>query len=125
MFKIRIVLLLSVFFISLTGCDREKIRNITLTIASKRYPMVESVDNSPRYFVKYEGDQQWMLFYNSIEGFDYQEGNEYVLSVKVIPVSNPPMDASTMDFKLNYVISCEEKESEDVPDVWFPGRVDN
>ena len=125
MFKIRTFILLSLFILSFAGCDREKTENITLTIASIRAPYVESMINSPRYFVKYEGDQQWSLFYSAITGFDYQEGNEYVLNVKVTTISNPPMDASSKDYKLNYIISCEEKESEDVPTDWFSDRNDN
>ena len=118
MFKIRIVFLLSLFLISLTGCDGERPKNINLTIASKRAPFVESMINSPRYYVKYDGDKEWSLFYSHIEGFDYQEGYEYVLNVKVTTISDPPMDASSKDYKLNHVISREEKESENIPD-WF------
>ena len=125
MFRIRTIILLSILFISLTGCDREKTENITLTIASIRAPYVESMINSPRYFVKYEGDQQWSLFYNVITGFDYQEGNEYVLNVKVTTISNPPMDAGSKDYNLNYIISCKEKESENVPTDWFSYRNDD
>ena len=118
MFKIRTIILLSLLLISLAGCDRDKTKNINITIASKRAPFVESMINSPRYYVKYDGDQEWSLFYSHIEGFDYQEGYEYVLNVKVTTISDPPMDASSKDYKLNHVISREEKESENIPN-WF------
>ena len=118
MFKIRTILLLSLFLMSLIGCDKEKPENINLTVASKQAPFVESMINSPRYYVKYDGDKEWSLFYSHIEGFDYQEGYEYVLNVKVTTISDPPMDASSKDYKLNHVVSREEKESEHIPN-WF------
>ena len=45
-----------------------------------------------------EGD--WQLFYESIAGFDYQEGYTYELLVHVRERPNPPADASSLVYEL-------------------------
>ncbi|MDR0575510.1 MAG: DUF4377 domain-containing protein [Tannerella sp.] len=90
-----------------------------MTIASKQVRFPKNAINLSRYIVKFEDDQEWSLFYCPIEGFEYEEGHEYVINVKVINVSDPLMDASSKEYKLNYIISCEEKESASIPDSWF------
>jgi heat shock protein HslJ len=42
----------------------------------------------------------WSTLYDNIEGFDYEEGYEYLLKVKVKKVKNPPADASSIKFIL-------------------------
>lgn len=112
-------ILLLVFLISFTSCDNEKTKDINMKIASRQVCIPKNAINPSHYIVKFENDKDWSLFYNPIVGFDYQEGYEYVINVKVIDVSNPLMDASTKDYKLNYIVSCEKKESEGIPDSWF------
>ena len=40
-------------------------------------------------------DAGYQLFYGNIEGFDFEEGFEYELIVRVEEVENPPADASS------------------------------
>ena len=40
------------------------------------------------------GAEKWAYFYETIEGFDYEEGYRYDLDVKISIVENPPADAS-------------------------------
>lgn len=40
------------------------------------------------------------------------KGYEYVVEVKIIPVPNPPADASSAQYVLEKIISMEEKESD-------------
>lgn len=47
------------------------------------------------------------LFYDSIAGFDFQEGTAYVIDVEVTPVDNPPADGSSLAYTLVEVISEE------------------
>ena len=42
--------------------------------------------------VKENPDEKYSLFYDQIEGFDYQEGFEYELVVQEEEVENPPAD---------------------------------
>lgn len=107
------------FLIFSISCAKENEKDIVLTIASKQVHIPEDAINPSQYIVKFEGKKEWELLYNSIEGFDYKKGYEYVINVKVIKISNPPMDAGTKEYKLNYIISCEEKESEGIPESWF------
>jgi hypothetical protein len=110
MFYIRTVILLFLFSISFIGCgEDEDIMN--LTIASKVIP---NTTFGVCFIVKYENEQEWSLFYSLIEGFDYREGYECVINVTATPVKSPMQDASSKAYKLNYIISCEEKESEGI-----------
>ena len=57
-----------------------------------------------------EGDaQNWTLFYSNIDGFDYEEGYEYVLKVKKLNVENPPADRSSIKYTLIKVVSKTKK----------------
>lgn len=42
----------------------------------------------------------WTNFYGNIEGFDYEEGYEYLLNVKVEEIKNPPADGSSLKYTL-------------------------
>ncbi|WP_442265038.1 DUF4377 domain-containing protein [Tenacibaculum sp. ZS6-P6] len=54
----------------------------------------------------------WFNFFSTIEGFTYEPGYTYALSVKKEVVSNPPQDASSLKYTLQKVIS-KEKVSDD------------
>lgn len=43
---------------------------------------------------------EWELFYDNIDGFEWQEGTRYILEVDVIDVENPPADASSKRYVL-------------------------
>lgn len=50
-------------------------------------------------------DQNYSLFYSTIEGFCYQPGYSYEIRVREEPVENPPADASSLKWTLIDVIS--------------------
>ena len=50
-----------------------------------------------------EGDN-YQLFYDTIEGFDHQEGTSYVIDVSVTEVENPPADASSLQYTLVEIV---------------------
>lgn len=50
-------------------------------------------------------DQDWQLFYQKIEGFDYEPGYQYQLQVKKETVENPPADSSSIKYTLVKIIS--------------------
>ncbi len=52
----------------------------------------------------------WTTFYDQIEGFDYEEGYEYLLNVKIKTIKNPPADGSTLKYTLVEVF--EKKKTE-------------
>ncbi|MCD8071900.1 MAG: DUF4377 domain-containing protein [Alistipes sp.] len=66
--------------------------------------------------VKPAGETLWQFHYGGIEGFDYEPGFEYVVSVGRQQVLDPPMDASSVRYVLRKVISKQRKDSEGIPD---------
>jgi heat shock protein HslJ len=55
--------------------------------------------------VKTSPDEEYSLFYDQIEGFEFQEGYEYELQVLVEPVPNPPADGSALKYTLVEIVS--------------------
>ena len=89
----------------------------TLYVASYKKDC-EGVANQSCYLVKETLEEDWKLFYNEIEGFEYQAGKDYTLTVEVIPVENPPADGSMFKYKL---VSIDKT---DVPDYLSSGLYD-
>lgn len=58
--------------------------------------------------VKENPDDEYTLFYNQIEGFEYEEGYEYELIVSEEKVENPPADASALKYTLVEEVSKTE-----------------
>lgn len=55
--------------------------------------------------VKDSPDGEYRLFYDQIEGFEFEEGKEYVLKVSEQPIENPPADSSNVQYRLVDIIS--------------------
>lgn len=55
--------------------------------------------------VKEEPEAEWRRFYDSIEGFEYQEGYLYEILVDATPVENPPADGSSIAYRLVRIVS--------------------
>ncbi len=55
--------------------------------------------------IKEKAKDDWEPFYANIEGFAYEEGYEYRILVKKVPVNNAPADALSMRYKLAKIIS--------------------
>lgn len=55
--------------------------------------------------VRENPDEDWRMFYDQIQGFDYEEGYEYELRVHTEEVENPPADASSLRWILDEVVS--------------------
>jgi hypothetical protein len=55
--------------------------------------------------VQKKGFQDWELFYNQIEGFQYEPGFIYQLEVRIEPISNPLQDGASARYILIRVIS--------------------
>ena len=63
-----------------------------------------------------KGDaKQWTFFYSPIEGFSYEAGYEYVLSVKESKAESTPADASSIKYKLVKEVSKTAKTSDNLP----------
>jgi heat shock protein HslJ len=69
--------------------------------------LVDCVGVAPQQCLQYKTnpDDDYSLFYDSIDGFNFEPGYEYELSVLVEPVQNPPADASALKYTLVEVVS--------------------
>lgn len=56
------------------------------------------------------GSDSWNKFYSTIEGFDYQPGTVYDITVTVEEISNPPADGSSLKYTLKEIRSTMEVE---------------
>ncbi|MBC8616699.1 DUF4377 domain-containing protein [Parabacteroides faecis] len=56
------------------------------------------------------------IMYDPIEGFEYEQGYEYVIEVKIEHIENPPADGSSLKYSLIRVISKTKKNSEGLPE---------
>lgn len=65
--------------------------------------------------VKYAPTEKWQYMYSKIEGFNYEPGYEYQLTVIRSERDNLPQDASKYMYKLVKVLSKEKKQSIELP----------
>ena len=89
----------------------------TLYVASYKKDC-EGVAGQSCYLIKENPGDEWELFYNEIEGFEYQAGKDYTLTIEVIPIENPPADGSMYKYEL---VSIDET---DVPEYISSGLYD-
>lgn len=59
---------------------------------------------APMECMQVKEGKNWTLFYNTIEGFDYEPGYRYKLRVVRTEVDKPPADASKYHYKLKKVL---------------------
>lgn len=87
----------------------------TVYISSETRPCSAGVMDKECLLVKWTKDQKdWEYFYDDIEGFTYEKGNEYELVISVEEVENPPADASSLKYKLIRQVS-KKKVKNDSP----------
>jgi len=58
--------------------------------------------------LKENPDDEWSLFYDQIEGFDFEEGYEYELIVEEQVIDEPPQDGSMLRTSLVEIVSKTE-----------------
>lgn len=76
--------------------------------------LVDCVSVGPQkcMLVKDKIVDNWTNFYGNIEGFDYEEGYEYLLNVKVEEIKNPPADAPSFKYILVEVFEKTKTEEQ-------------
>ncbi|MBC8516418.1 MAG: DUF4377 domain-containing protein [Nitrosopumilus sp.] len=69
--------------------------------------LVDCVGVGPQQcmLVRENPDSDWEMFYENIEGFEYQEGTQYKIEVMITDVENPPADASSLKYTLVEIMS--------------------
>jgi len=80
--------------------------------------LVDCVGVGPQQcmLVRENSDSDWKMFYDNIEGFDYQEGTQYKIEVIITDVENPPADASSLKYTLVTVLETFDNNCGLAPD---------
>ena len=80
-------------------CMEPSIQTTVLYVDSK---FVDCVGVGPQQcmLIRENPDSEWQMFYDYIEGFDYQEGTQYKISVMITEIQNPPADGSSLKYTL-------------------------
>ena len=97
-----IVSFLAIAAVLLSGCANlsgPDERVITMDVAAQRVPCMGIVPQEC-LSVRQEQDTAWTLFYDPIDGFQFESGFEYTIRVAVRTVSNPPADGSSLAYRL-------------------------
>lgn len=111
----KIIVFLFSMSLLLVSCNGNKAVDAEkMTVASQQGDCV-GVAPMKCLLVKKDGQADWEFFYNSIEGFNYEPGYEYVLEVKAEKIENPAADQSSLKYTLVKVVSKTEKVSEGLP----------
>lgn len=118
--------------VTLIGCDNEEeggvkitgIKEHTMVVASQKLQGLLYSDGfttvADVYAVKIGDVQKWQP-YEYVDGFDYENGCEYVIKVKVTSyVDKRRRDSSWSTHDLLEVISKEKKDSEELPEHFIP-----
>lgn len=86
---------------------------ITLFVGPEKVPCV---GEGPMecYQVKDTPDGEWRLFYNQIEGFQWEPGYNYELRLNVYQVENPPAGGSSLRYELVEEVSKTPMEIENI-----------
>lgn len=101
------------FTVLFSSCSTSK-DTVRYTVASQ-YGDCVGAGPQKCLFVKKDKQPDWQFFYSSIEGFNYEEGYEYVIDVKEEKRENVPADASSIKYILVKEISKTQKTSEGLP----------
>jgi hypothetical protein len=71
---------------------------------------VDCVGEGPRkcLLVKERMEDAWQLFYDEIEGFTWEPGYIYEITVRVERIENPPADGPSLSYHLVQLVSRTE-----------------
>ncbi|PKV48689.1 uncharacterized protein DUF4377 [Aquimarina sp. MAR_2010_214] len=75
--------------------------------------LIDCVGVGPQKCMLYKENpsDKWTYFYDTIEGFEYEDGYNYEIEVTVTKVENPPADGSSLHYSLVKIISKEKNQS--------------
>lgn len=108
----KIIFVLSLFLSIFTSCNDEDILNTKTFIVASEQKKCTGVAEQLCYLIKEKETDNWEYFYNTIDGFTYKKGFEYIIKVEITSVKNPPADGSSLTYKLVKIISKKQKNAE-------------
>ena len=101
-----LVVAITPFLLSVVACagpSGPRTDVLTLDVAAARVAC-QGAFSQECYSVRQPSTTNWTLFYDTIEGFDYQSGFEYTIRVERRSVPNPPADGSSFSYRLLAVL---------------------
>ena len=107
--QILVVLLIALIAMTMLGCQSQN-ENIQTFIIGPELQECVGVAPMMCMMVKKDTDEDFLFFYDQIEGFDYEEGFTYELLVQVDEVKNPPADGSALQYSLVELVSKQAVE---------------
>lgn len=117
----RIILLLGLIVI-FWGCEKDDSGTVykKVYVASRKLDLGQwaSFMPNPCLMIRENPDYKWQPCNTDILGFDYEEGYEYILEIKVVPAKLPPdvhIDGAPFSRHLIRQISKEKRTSENMP----------
>ena len=101
--QILVAILIVLLAMATVGCQNQPGNLQTFLIGPE---LRECVGVAPMMcmMVKKETDEDFLFFYDQIEGLDYEEGFTYEVIVQVDEVENPPADGSSLQYTLVEVV---------------------
>jgi heat shock protein HslJ len=95
----RLLIICLVFIV--VSCSNDKTETI---FVSGRLADCTGVAPQKCLQIKFNQDDDWMYFYNSIDGFTHKEGTDFTLKVKREEIENPPADAASFKYILIEIV---------------------
>ncbi len=106
-------LFLGVFMLTATQCSVQTSENTsikTLFISADQRDCSNGAGKMKCMLVREKPTDEWELFYNNIDGFSYEPGYDYVLTVSTAKIANPPADGSSIKYTLIRQISKAKRQ---------------
>ncbi len=111
-----IITILSIACLFMASCShddepKDKTELITMWVSAETYTKYQWGDDNEKHpiecmQVKCSPDGKWeTMIFGTIEGFEYEKGVEYELSVRRTTLFNPPADSSLYTYRLERIIS--------------------
>ena len=101
------------FLFSLAQCSVQTSENTsikTLFVSAEQKDCSNGAGTQKCMLVREKPTDQWSYFYSNIDGFIYQPGYDYVLTVSTAKIENPPADSSSIKYTLIKQISKTKRE---------------
>jgi heat shock protein HslJ len=103
--------------------NKEPVALRTVYIGPER---VECEGAGPQLCYQYKENpaDDWLLFYDEIDGFEYEEGFNYELLVAETRVENPPADGSATQLSLVEVVNKSKLPPSLIGTIWAAATID-
>jgi len=101
-------LLLATFVLALSACATARqehgSRSRLLYIAATKVPCTNGAMKTECLQFREQPTDPWQANYAPIEGFEWKQGNEYLLKITEVHASNAPADASRVTWHVDKVV---------------------